>query len=436
MISTPTAVAANQYSAYVHNCLRNPACEPSYSAPLPGVPYLQLYVDFGSYKPLTADFELIDICNAGLEQIFPSNFVVGQDPDGNWYGVFKNFNTPAANVTAFVVWLSAIVTTPSGFQEKTFFSEWLSIEPCGPIMKIKACQPEQATTTGFDVNGLYYGLPQNVNYLGIGAVRYFHIAYVRLGKLREQSNKATFKSSLTRNFRTQFERIHILDTELVPKWYKDVLLAIYLRGAISVDDGPTYLVYDLVIDPINDDDLRWRPAVQVKETIKLYFGCDDSACVECCAPTILSATNTTEGGGSGSESESESGSVSPDPETATLTFTNYIGGQFMFTLSAPIPSTPVIITAANVLGFAGFTCAGFAIQSDNITVGNPLTIPAGSTNGIEPGQTPMDCASESWRRGTNITVNGLNKVNGNTIMIGGTLVTIVINTSCAGPYAC
>jgi hypothetical protein len=305
MISTPTPVAANQYTGYVHNCLRNQACEPSYLAPVPGIPYLQLYVNFGAYKPLTADFELINHCNGEIEQIFPSNFVVGQDSEGNWYGVFKNFNTPLTDVTAFVMWLSSFVSTPSGFQERTFFSELMVVEPCAPLMKIKACQPEKATITAFDVNGLYYGLPQNVDYLGIGAVRYFHIAYVRLGKLREFSNKATFKSSLTRNFRTQFERIHILDTELVPKWYKDVLLAIYLRGAISVDDGQTYLVSELVIDPINEDDLTWRPAIQVKETIKLYYGCDESECVECCSPIILSAVTNPSDSSSPSASSGE-----------------------------------------------------------------------------------------------------------------------------------
>jgi hypothetical protein len=153
-------------------------------------------------------------------------------------------------------------------------------------------------------------------------------------------------------------------------------------------------------------------------------------------PTVTFVTDGGGGSGSGSSSESGSESGSVDPETATLTFTNYIGGQFMFTLSAPIPSTPIIITGANVLGFAGFTCAGFAIESDNITVGNPLTITSGSTIGLEMGQTPMDCASESWRRGSTITVNGIARSNGDTIVIGGTLVTIIIDEDCAGPYAC
>jgi hypothetical protein len=342
MISTPTPVAANQYTGYIHNCLRNRACEPSYSAPVPGIPYLQLYVNFGTTKPIAAEFELYDHCGvAGTEQIFPSNYVIGQDPDGNWYGVFKNFNTPVANITTFIVWLSAIVNTPSGFQEKTFFSEMLVIEPCAPLTKIKACQPENATITAFDVNGLYYGLPQNVDYLGIAGVRYFHIAYVRNAKLRELSNKATFKSSLTRNFRTEFERIEQFDTELVPKWYKDVLLAIYLRGAISVNDGDPHIVSDLVFEPINDDDLTWKPYVQVKETVKLYFGCDESACVECCAPTITSAVSA--GGEEGNTITIEFNGCEPSPSNGFKVFYRPIGSEIDYRESENFTVSPAVI---------------------------------------------------------------------------------------------
>ncbi len=300
MIRTTAAVAANQYPAYVHNCLRNPACEREFLAPLPGFPYLQLYVSFGSEKPITQEFTVVDTCNGNQQQIFPTSFVIGQDPDGNWYGVFKNFNTPA-DITSFVVHFSAIVFTGVTYLERTFFSEMLVIEQCLPLTKVKSCHPELATTTGFDINGVYYGLPQTVDYSGNPLVRYFNIAYVRLGKVRELSNKATFKSSLIRNFRTTVEKIHQLETELVPQWYKNVLLAIYARGAISVNDGPTYLVSDLNIEPLNEDDLTWKPFAQLKETFRLYFGCDESECIECCSPVVIT-------GGS----SSGSGSVEPE----------------------------------------------------------------------------------------------------------------------------
>lgn len=319
MIATPIAVAANQYPAHIHNCQRNAACEPSFSAPVPGIPYLQLYVEFGTLKPFTMEFQLVDHCTGETEQIFPSNYVVGQTPDGIWYGVFKYFNFPVSPVTTFVVWLSVNLLGGETLIEKTFFSEMAVVEPCSPIMKIKACYPEGATLTGFDVNGRYYGLPTNVDYLGIREVRYFHIAWVRSGKVRELSNKGTFKSSLYKTFRSTIERVHQVETELVPKWYKDELLAIYARGAIQVDDGPIYLVSDLNFEAINEDDLTWKPFAQLKETIRQFFGCDDSACYECCSPIVIEATVTSEPG-SGSESGSGGGSESGGGEMGLVHF--------------------------------------------------------------------------------------------------------------------
>jgi hypothetical protein len=313
MIKTPTAAAITGYTGYIHNCLRNAKCEPSWLAPLPGVPYLQLYVDYGTTKPVTVEFQLRDVCADTTEQIFPSNYTVGQTPEGNWYGVFKYFNTPMAEVTSFVVWHSALVQVGLTLVEKTYFSEMMVVEPCAPLTKVKSCHPEGSTDTGFDVNGIYYGLPVNLDYLGLAGIRYFHIAYVRLGKVRELSNKATFKSSLVANFRTTIEKIHQLETELVPQWFKDVLLAIYSRGAIQVNDGPAMLVSDLAIEPINDDDVTWKPFAQLKQTFRLYFGCDASECIECCSPEVLSASVVSESAPSESE-ESASGSVEPTPE--------------------------------------------------------------------------------------------------------------------------
>lgn len=293
MIQTPAAVAISTYPAYVHNCLRNAACEPPYAAPLPTVAHMQLYVDFGQYKPATIEFQLQDACSLdNQEQIFPSNYVVGQTPEGNWYGVFKYFNNPVTPVTTFVVWLSALVDTPAGLLERTFFSEMLMVEPCAPLTKVKACLPEGATTTGFDVNGVYYGLPVNVDFLGQEQIRYFHIAYVRFGKVREMGNKATFSSSLYRTFRSSLEKVWQLETELVPQWYKDELLAIYMRGAVQINDGKTYIVSELNFEALNDDDLIWKPFAQMKETFRQFFGCDDSECVECCSPIVIEAFTT------------------------------------------------------------------------------------------------------------------------------------------------
>jgi hypothetical protein len=341
MISTPAPAAITDYPAYVHNCTRNAQCEPPWLAPLPGVPYLQFYVAYGANKPNTSEFWIRSLCAESSEQIFPSNYVVGKDSDGNWYGVYKYFNSPLTPVTSFVVWHSALVEVGLGLQEKTFFSEALVVEPCLPLTKVKACQPEGAKVTGYDVNGLYYGLPTNLDYLGLAGVRYFHIAYVRIAKVRELTNKGTFTASLISNFRTVIEKIWQLETELVPQWYKDVLLAIYARGAIQVNDAKTWLVSDLNFEALNDDDLMWKPYPQLKETMRLYFGCDESVCNECCSPIVISAFVVSEA----DPSVSDSGSASeppPGPEEFPGVIQSNAGGGGNVILSVKFNGNNVI----------------------------------------------------------------------------------------------
>lgn len=265
MLSAGTA-AANQYTSYVHNCTRNAACELPYTAPVPSVGELQLFADFGATQPSSIQFTIIDTCNGGTEQIFPSEFVVGQTPEENWYGVFRGFNNPVGD-TSFVVHLSI------NGGAMAFFSQMFSTEPCGPLMKIKSCHAEAATTTAFDVNGIYYGMPEGAS--AGSEITYLHTAWVRQGKVRELNDKATFKSNLYFNARTTVEKIHQIQTELVPKWYKDVLLAIYSRGMVQINDGQIYLVSDLNFEALNDDDLLWKPQAQLKETFRLFFGCDE-----------------------------------------------------------------------------------------------------------------------------------------------------------------
>lgn len=290
MIPSGSNAPVTDWADYIANCNRNPACEPSYSAPLPGVPYLQLYVDFGQYQPVTYEIILQDICNqAHTEAMIPGTYVVGQTPEGGWYGVFKYFTPPVTAVTKFVVWLSAMVDTPAGLIERTWFSQQMQVETCLRLMKLKACYPEGATYTGFDHQGTYYGLPDGDDYLGTPTVRYYHVAYVRTGKVRDLPPKATFTSNLRRNFRTSIEESWQLEFELVPKWYKDQILAIYGRGAVQVNDGTTYLVSDLAFEGIEENDAQWKAWAQFKKTSRLYFGCDNSVCGDCCSPTVISA---------------------------------------------------------------------------------------------------------------------------------------------------
>jgi hypothetical protein len=118
-----------------------------------------------------------------------------------------------------------------------------------------------------------------------------------------------------------------------------------------------------------------------------------------------------------------------DPPTATLTFLDYQAGYFGFDLDNPIPSTDIVIVAAGVDGYVAGTCIGGSEDSDYLTPGSSLTIPAGSTFGAALGSNGYGLSTGITRYKKNVTVDiqGVGtKMNGNTFMIGSTLVTLSI----------
>ena len=126
--------------------------------------------------------------------------------------------------------------------------------------------------------------------------------------------------------------------------------------------------------------------------------------------------------------------VLTDPATANLTFTGYAAGIFTFTLSSPIYSATTNINAITVNGFPNTTCTLPSIESDsNIAV---LTILPGNSVVSQIGQTPMSCSTLRYKRVNSIAVNGTTKTNGQTITIGNTLVTVVIDSTTCVLYPC
>ena len=124
----------------------------------------------------------------------------------------------------------------------------------------------------------------------------------------------------------------------------------------------------------------------------------------------------------------------PPPATSTLTFENYQGGTFVFTLSNAL-SVPVTILGANVDGSHGSSCGEYE-ESDDIG-GNPITIASGLTYASGPGNFPMTCAVQSWKRYIAINIDGIGDVNtGSTVNIGGTIVTVISSGACINYYAC
>lgn len=122
----------------------------------------------------------------------------------------------------------------------------------------------------------------------------------------------------------------------------------------------------------------------------------------------------------------------PNPEFSTLTFDNYENGEFTFTLSNPIYSTAVVISDAFVDGYtSGTVCAGDPDTSDTIDLANILGIAAGDTTGTMLGNTPLNSITQSYIKGASIVIQGYGTyVDGDTLTIDGTLVTVVISSVC------
>ena len=122
-----------------------------------------------------------------------------------------------------------------------------------------------------------------------------------------------------------------------------------------------------------------------------------------------------------------------DPATANLTYTSYSAGAFTFTLSSLIYSTSIGISGASVNGFPNITCTLPVVESDSTT--STVTINPGSIRAIQPGSTPMTASTLRYKRVNSIRVNGIIRTNGQTVTVGGTLVTIVIDSTTCEVYA-
>lgn len=122
----------------------------------------------------------------------------------------------------------------------------------------------------------------------------------------------------------------------------------------------------------------------------------------------------------------------PTSATSLLTFLFYSAGVFVFNLT-DVLSEDLTVSVASVTGSDNDFC-GSLTEFDSIVTN--CVIPSGSFSGNGFGGTPMSCDIISWQRDAYIMVNGEFKASGDTIVIGGTIVTISIPSDCVTPYAC
>lgn len=284
---TGSGTIAN-YSSYISNCTKNQA---PYRVPVNSLADVQLYISIGAVKPTTVGYELIHTCGslAGtIETITPSDYVVGQDSNNVWYGVFKNFLIDSGiNLSCFV-----IAITIDG---QIYFSEEYCIEPaCIALTEIKGCYGNLDPLLSYDCDGVYFGFHAGDDTaLGDTTIRYEHKMLLRDVEVSLASIKNSFKQGLTRNFRTEKEKIYQFYAEFIPEWYLTEIDAVFYRGEVYID-GTKYLVNETDFEKIEDCKRMWKPSATLKESCYKSFSCEADPCAlpvtTCCDPELINVT--------------------------------------------------------------------------------------------------------------------------------------------------
>lgn len=284
----PGTGTISNYSSYVSNCVKK---QWPYKIPVNSLDDVQLYIDIGESAPGSVQYEIIHTCGATggtIEAITPTNYVVAQDTNSNWYGVFKNFTGAAASCFVIAITLDSQI----------YFSEEYCIDnTCSDLTLLKGCYGTLDNLLSYDCNDIYFGTPF-AGAIGDSTVKYEHQLLIRSVELSLSAFKNTFKQGFTRNFRTEKERIYQFFAEFVPEWYITEIDAVFTRGEVYV--GSTkYLVNETSFEKIEDCLRTWKPTATFKESKFQSFSCEDDPCgsaaeesgevTPCCSPVIISA---------------------------------------------------------------------------------------------------------------------------------------------------
>lgn len=269
----------NQFAKYSYNCNLG-RCKRAYLAPLPSFTDLQLYVRFGTLKPVTYTFTVINLCSQVQTTVVTADCKIIAHNGDYWYGVFKGF-TPTVDYPMFIVALAVVFDDDS---TRTFFSEqYDQSNSCATLTKVSVCYPDNYNAE--DMNGIYIGEPsEDEEIIGGTLVRYQHAFWIRDTEIIETQNKITFTSNATKNFASKLNRIYEFRTELVPGWYKDYLLSVYFRGQFAIN-GTNTKASDLACENILEEADLWKPWAKIDKEDKGSFGCAPITCADdCCIP--------------------------------------------------------------------------------------------------------------------------------------------------------
>lgn len=281
MIMIQGSGSISNYKSYINNCQ---AKQMPYRIPVTSLSDVQLFISIGLIKPDAVQYEIIDTCSGATMTITP-DYVIGQDSNLNWYGVFKNFS--GASYGCFVI----AVTLTFGVTDKIYFSQEYCIENCQSLQLIKGCYGNLDNKLSYDCEGVYFGSHAGTDTpLGNTAIVYKHELYLRDVEVSLSAIKNTFKQGLTRNFRTEKQKLYQFLAERVPEWYLGEIDAVFYRGEVYVDTT-RYLVSETQFEKIEDCLRQWQPKATFLSNCLQSFSCEVDPCSaqqECCTPEFIS----------------------------------------------------------------------------------------------------------------------------------------------------
>ncbi len=283
---------------WLFNCTRNRACQPEFYMPIQSLADLILYLDFPFGQPDSISFTAVG-CNGVEAPLTQLNYVIGQQPNENWYGVFTQ-------------WLEDISTLDTRFFIKAevskdaflylYYSNHFENSVCDNVTKLSSCYNDtESTSDALDCNNVYYGYPAPYTSVGNPNLRYYHNAFVRRANVLETKNKmqiSLFNSRVA--YRNYINKLYLLQFELVPAFYKDILLAIFNRGTISIGSDQYTLEDSQEIAINNDDERFWKMDIQLNSLCKQFFSCTETVCVPAqasCTDNFQTATLVDNGDG-------------------------------------------------------------------------------------------------------------------------------------------
>lgn len=276
------------YTSLLFNCTRNQNCQAPFYVPVKQFSDIVFYADL-PVLPESIQVEVLNVCdidNVG-SAVF-TNYVAGKNKKG-WYGVFGTpVVTPPEGVTYNCFFFKVKIVV--GETTYVYYSEQMCFPVCETLVSLKGCYPNtEPLTDSFDCNGIYYGLADpDEEFLGTVNYRYFHWAYLRMASVIEQKNKLSFTVFNSKKaYKNIFSRESMLEFEFVPTFFKNVLMGIFNRGNIKIDNVEWRLSEEQEFSITDNDTKLWQLDVALAEQCKQYFGCGEDDCVLPAVPCLL-----------------------------------------------------------------------------------------------------------------------------------------------------